>query len=64
VLGIFLWSRGTIWIAALFALLVFQPNRNPAAPYYDAPFLHDLGYATDVWARMDSKWYVGIAEHT
>ena len=63
VLGIFLWSRGVIWIAALFALLVFQPNRNPDAPRFDAPFLHDLGYVTDVWARSDSEWYIGIAEH-
>jgi hypothetical protein len=62
-LGIFLWSRAAIWIGALFALLVFEPNRNPDAARFDAPFLHDLGYFTDIWARSDSKFYVGIAEH-
>ena len=64
VLELFLWTRGAIWIAALFALLVFEPNRHPRAAVWDDPKLtHDLGYVTDVWARWDSVWFLRIAEH-
>jgi hypothetical protein len=64
VLGIWLWSRGAIWAAALFALYTFQPNRNPLAYRWDDPKLtHDLGAFTDVWARWDSVWFLRIAEH-
>jgi hypothetical protein len=63
VLGVFAWSRGTIWLAALFALAVFQPNRNPRADIWDGPVFHDLGAVTDVWARWDSGWFLRIAEH-
>ena len=63
-LGIWLWSRGAIWAAALFALYTFQPNRNPLAYRWDDPQLtHDLGAFTDVWARWDSVWFLRIAEH-
>ena len=63
-LGIWLWSRGAIWAAALFALYTFQPNRNPLAYRWDDPKLtHDLGAFTDVWARWDSVWFLRIAEH-
>jgi hypothetical protein len=34
---IFLWSRAAIWAAALFALLVFEPNRHPEAARWDDP---------------------------
>jgi hypothetical protein len=57
---IFLWSRLAIWAAALFALLMFEPNRRAAA---DAPWIHDIGAIVDVWARWDSVWIVRIAEH-
>ena len=61
---IFLWSRATIWAAALFALFVFVPNRHPRAARWDDPTLtHDLGAVTDVWARWDSVWFLRIAEH-
>ena len=63
-LDIFLWSRGAIWAAALFALLVFEPNRHPRAARWDDPAVtRDLGYVTDVWARWDSVWFLRIAEH-
>ena len=62
--GIFLWTRAAIWAAALFSLFVFVPNRHPRADVWDIPALtHDLGAVTDVWARWDSVWFLGIAEH-
>ncbi|HKP19503.1 MAG TPA: mannosyltransferase family protein [Gaiellaceae bacterium] len=63
-LEIFLWSRAAIWAAALFAWLVFEPNRHPRAARWDDPALtRDLGWITDVWARWDSVWFLRIAEH-
>lgn len=62
--GIFLWSRAAIWAGALFAWLVFEPNRHPNAARWDDPALtRDLGWMTDVWARWDSVWFLRIAEH-
>jgi hypothetical protein len=61
--GIFLWSRAATWIAALLALYWFQPNRHPLADRWDSPLMHDLGSATDVWARWDSAFFLRIAEH-
>jgi hypothetical protein len=64
VLELFVWSRVAIWLAALFALLTFEPNRHPLADRWDDPTLtRDLGAITDVWARWDSVWYLRIAEH-
>jgi hypothetical protein len=61
---IFLWSRAAIWAAALFAFLVFEPNRHPQAARWDDPTVtHDLGAVTDVWARWDSVFFLRIAEH-
>ncbi|HYZ76774.1 MAG TPA: mannosyltransferase family protein [Gaiellaceae bacterium] len=60
---IFVWSRVAIWAAALFAWLTFEPNHHPRVPRWDAPWLHDSGWVVDVWARWDSKWLIGIAEH-
>jgi hypothetical protein len=63
-IGLFVWSRAAIWAAALFAFLVFEPNRHPHAARWDDPTLtHDLGWVTDVWARWDSVWFLRIAEH-
>jgi hypothetical protein len=62
-LAIFAWSRAAIWLAALFAFLWFEPNRNPRAGIWDGPELHDLGWVTDVWARWDSLFFVRIAQH-
>ncbi len=62
--AIFVWSRSAIWAAALFAWLVFEPNRHPRAGRWDDPSLtRDLGWVTDVWARWDSVWFLRIAEH-
>ncbi|MGI9111797.1 MAG: mannosyltransferase family protein [Gaiellaceae bacterium] len=61
-LEIFLWSRIALWLAALFALLVFEPNRHPQADRWDSSRLHELGVGIDVWARWDSDWYLRIAE--
>jgi hypothetical protein len=62
--GIFVWSRAVIWAGALFAWLVFEPNRHPNAARWDDPALtRDLGWVTDVWARWDSVWFLRIAEH-
>jgi Mannosyltransferase (PIG-V) len=63
VLEIFLWSRAAIWATALFAFLVFEPNRHPEAARWDDPSVtRDLGWVTDVWARWDSVWFLRIAE--
>ena len=60
---VFLWSRAVIWAAAVFALLVFEPNRHPRAAEWDDPAVtRDLGLLTDVWARWDSVWFLRIAE--
>ncbi|MEP6908859.1 MAG: mannosyltransferase family protein [Actinomycetota bacterium] len=61
---IFLWSRAAIWAAAIFAFLVFEPNRHPEAARWDDPSVtRDLGSFTDIWARWDSIFYLRIAEH-
>jgi len=61
---IFLWSRGVIWLGALFALATLVPMRNPRAARWDDPALtHDLGGVTDVWARWDSVHFLRVAEH-
>jgi len=62
-LGIFLWSRAAIWLAAIFSFLWFEPNRHPNAARWDSPLLHELGFGTDVWARWDSVFFLRIAEH-
>jgi 4-amino-4-deoxy-L-arabinose transferase-like glycosyltransferase len=56
-LRIFIWSRLGIWAAAVYAWMWFLPRAvNP-------PNSHDLGYATQVWSRWDSGWFVAIAQH-
>jgi hypothetical protein len=62
-LGIYLWSRAAIWLAAIFSLFFFEPNRHPNADTWDTARMHDLGYLTDVWARWDSDFFLRIAEH-
>ena len=62
-LEIFLWSRVAIWLTALLAFTLFEPNRSPLANRWDGPELHDVGWAVDVWARWDSSWFLRIAEH-
>ncbi|HSP73125.1 MAG TPA: mannosyltransferase family protein, partial [Gaiellaceae bacterium] len=61
--SIFLWSRTAIWLGAIWALMWFEPKPPPLQRLWDSPFLHDLGFGTDVWARWDSAWYLRIAEH-
>jgi len=56
-------TRAAIWLGAVFSFLWFEPNRHPNAARWDSPLIHDLGYATDVWARWDSVFFVRIAEH-
>src|SRR5204863_3121182 len=55
-LGIFLWSRTVIWLAALFAWLTFVPNHDPRFHRWDRPWLHDSGWVVGVWGRWDSAW--------
>jgi Mannosyltransferase (PIG-V) len=60
--GIYLWSRAAIWLAAVFAFFFFTPNRHPQADRWDTPRLHELGYFSDIWARWDSDFFLRIAE--
>jgi Mannosyltransferase (PIG-V) len=62
-LGIFLWSRAAIWLAALFAWLTFEPNHHPHFHRWDRPWLHDSGWFVDVWGRWDSAWLLQVAIH-
>jgi 4-amino-4-deoxy-L-arabinose transferase-like glycosyltransferase len=62
-LGIYVWSRSVIWLAAIFALFFFEPNRHPNADRWDTSRLHELGYFTDIWARWDSEFFLRIAEN-
>ena len=55
-LAVFLWSRLLIWMTAIYAWVWFVP-RTPLAT------VKDLGYATKLWDRADSSWFLGIAEH-
>ena len=48
--------------AALFALLVFEPNRHPEADRWDSPSAARARGYGHVWARWDSDWYLRIAE--
>jgi dolichyl-phosphate-mannose-protein mannosyltransferase len=62
-LDIYLWSRAAIWVAAIFALFYFEPNRHPDAGRWDTARLHDLGYFTDIWGRWDSDFFLRIAQN-
>jgi hypothetical protein len=61
--GVFLWSRAVVWLAAIWALVWFEPKPPPLQELWDVPQLHDLGYGIDVWAHWDSGWFLAIAEH-
>ena len=39
VLGVYLWSRAAVWLAAIFAFYWFEPNRNPRAGIWDSGIL-------------------------
>jgi len=51
-LQLFLGSRLLVWLVAVYAWLWSTP-RVRGWP--------DLGYVTEVWARFDSNWFLGIA---
>jgi hypothetical protein len=53
-LRLFFGTRLLIWAAAIYALLWFTPQRVGTA---------GLGYVMRVWARSDSDWFLGIAQH-
>jgi hypothetical protein len=53
----FVWTRAVVWAAAIYAWMWYLPRAtNP-------PNSHDLGYATQIWSRWDSGWFVTVAEH-
>jgi Mannosyltransferase (PIG-V) len=61
-LEVFAWSRLALWGAAIAALLVFVPGGRPRGVEREDPnVISDLGFATDVWARWDSYWFIQIA---
>lgn len=53
-LQIFFGTRALLWVTAVYAWLWLTPR-----------YMHsgDLGYATRIWARSDSDWFIGIAKH-
>jgi hypothetical protein len=53
----FLGTRALIWAVALYTWVYFLPR--PGRP----PNTNDLGYATEIWSRADSGWFLGIAQH-
>ena len=55
--SIFIWSRLLIWAAAVYSWMWFTPRLG------DPAGSADLGYATQVWFRADSGWFVAIAHH-
>jgi hypothetical protein len=61
-LRLFVGSRLALWALAAAVVLLFPGELNPARGRWDAPRLHELGAAVDVWARWDSDWYLRIAE--
>ena len=72
-LEIYFWSRAALWAAVVFAYTVFETRREiptlagltpvGAPAGWEPPWLRDLGYGIDVWARWDSAWFLRIAEH-
>ncbi|HET7572153.1 MAG TPA: mannosyltransferase family protein [Gaiellaceae bacterium] len=62
-LAIFAWSRAAVWLAAIWALLWFEPKPAPLRARLDVPQFHGLGYGIDVWAHWDSGWFLAIAQH-
>lgn len=46
----------------MLAFLWFEPKPAPLAELWDSPWVHDVGWLVDVWARWDSAWFVRIAE--
>ena len=55
--GVFVWTRLLVWVTALYAWIWFVPRAS------NPPDAADLGYATDVWVRADSGWFLNIAQH-
>jgi Mannosyltransferase (PIG-V) len=53
-LRLFFGTRLLIWVVAIYALLFLAPQRVGTT---------GLGYVMRVWARSDSDWFLGIAQH-
>jgi Mannosyltransferase (PIG-V) len=53
-LRLFFGTRLLIWAVAIYALLFLAPERVGSA---------GIGYVMRVWARSDSDWFLGIAQH-
>ena len=60
-LEIFLWSRAAIWLTAALVYLLIAAVSPAAGSGYGDPLLDDLGWALDLWARLDSVWFLRIA---
>jgi hypothetical protein len=62
-LDLFVWSRLAIWLAVLGAPLLVEGLADEVSRRPDViERTHELGTATDVWARWDGYWFVSIAE--
>jgi Dolichyl-phosphate-mannose-protein mannosyltransferase len=53
-LRLFFGTRLLLWAAAIYGLLFLAPERVGSA---------GIGYVMRVWARSDSDWFLGIAQH-
>jgi hypothetical protein len=53
-LRIFIGTRLLVWVVTVYAWVWFVPRPD---------FHGELGYVTQIWARGDSFWFIGIAQH-
>jgi Mannosyltransferase (PIG-V) len=59
---IFLWTRGAIWLAAIFVVTLFDPVANAFQVPMDPRWDIDIGWAIGLWSRWDSAWFLEVAK--
>ena len=59
---IFVWTRAGIWLAAIFAVTLFDPVANAFQVPMDPRWDIDIGWGIGLWSRWDSAWFLDVAE--